>query len=878
MAHSGARGRNHSWRATSRLGLCSATAGLALAMLTPLAAGAQQSTPSQTESGPVTSAGGHSGVDVTGVIVNGVPYQETVLPTRLKVNSTYGLNLSVMDTPRNTTLLSTTQLQTLNIDDPRAFSYLTSSSYTDSAFGTPNIPRIRGQYADVFYNGMRSSFTDNGYGAPLNFDSIDNIAITKGPASVRDGPGPGVGGEVDLLTKRPSLDDFTTTVRATFDTVNNRRWMIDTGGAVVPGVLGVMISYSGEDSGSYFYGHYFDKTAIYAALRWRPNANYQLDVNAEVNLESYTENVGINRVNQQLIDHGTYLQGAPDGNECFTTFFTASPPDQPCPNGASQGLPIGSPGNPYSPVMPILTETYLTTPVHLDPKVTIDETPGTNAQAAMINFQVIQTLSLGGNLTLENNTFFNYLNSDNQDFYYFADNSNGSWTIEDRLDLTGEFTFHLGSWAISNQFVNGVDVRFAHVNYITNFSNEAVSVYDLTANPALWNFAASYQGLGDAFPYQSVFGRTQYGVPARDPTNGENTGISDLWDVGYFFQDRMELSRQFSFLFGARIDALWDKSRDPLPCYFDNFCNADLPATHSSGTIGDGQVNTSLVWRPQNWISTYVTFDWTQSVNPNGGVGGVNDFGQVGDAVLLRGNSYLYEAGTKLNLLNNKLFVGAAVFDQKHGVPTGQAGQKIDQANIRGVEVEGNYQPNRNLFVTASYSFVKITLNDVPGFYDYPAQPGLNLDGGALIFNIFKPGQKVEQPAQPQHVFNFLGNYKFSNGVGVRFGAQVTGPMNTTPSAWLDLNAMQEVWGSGVLAYVPQSVIDSGGYYKSPVIPWQFTLNAAVYYEFKNYKITLSCYNFTNQRNWQPSPSIYGNDFLVQNDPRSFEVRLEAKF
>ena len=83
----------------------------------------------------------------------------------------------------------------------------------------------------------------------------------------------------------------------------------------------------------------------------------------------------------------------------------------------------------------------------------------------------------------------------------------------------------------------------------------------------------------------------------------------------------------------------------------------------------------------------------------------------------------------------------------------------------------------------------------------------------------------------------------------------------------------------GLLAFVPQSVIASGGFYQSPIIPWQFTLNAAVFYEFKNYRITLSSvYNFTNQRNWQPSPSIYGNDFLVQNDPRSFEVRLEAKF
>ena len=40
---------------------------------------------------------------------------------------------------------------------------------------------------------MRDSLTQNGYGVPVNFDSIDNISITKGPASVSAGPGPGVG-------------------------------------------------------------------------------------------------------------------------------------------------------------------------------------------------------------------------------------------------------------------------------------------------------------------------------------------------------------------------------------------------------------------------------------------------------------------------------------------------------------------------------------------------------------------------------------------------------------------------------------------------------------------------------------------------------------
>jgi outer membrane receptor protein involved in Fe transport len=62
------------------------------------------------------------------------------------------------------------------------------------------------------------------------------------------------------------------------------------------------------------------------------------------------------------------------------------------------------------------------------------------------------------------------------------------------------------------------------------------------------------------------------------------------------------------------------------------------------------------------------------------------------------------------------------------------------------------------------------------------------------------------------------------------------------------------------------------------VIPWQYTWNAAVFYEFENYTVTFSVYNLIDQHNWQPSPGFYGNDFLVRSDPRTFEVRLQAKF
>lgn len=248
----------------------------------------------------------------------------------------------------------------------------------------------------------------------------------------------------------------------------------------------------------------------------------------------------------------------------------------------------------------------------------------------------------------------------------------------------------------------------------------------------------------------------------------------------------------------------------------------------------------------------------------------------------MRGDSFLYEAGLKFNLLDDRLFAAIAVFDQKHAVPTGPGDTLSIGADTRGVELEMNYQPNRNLFATASYSFIKSTLDSPPSFYDFPAQPGVNVDGGGVVLTsdqLFLPNQKVDQPDQPQHLFNFLGNYKFENGIGLRTGVQVTGPIALTASALIDTAALN---AAGIPtptdSVTPVAGRDGVGYYKSPVIPWQYTWNAAVFYEFSRYTVTLSVYNLTDRRNWQPSPNLYGNDFLVRSDPRTVEIRLQAKF
>jgi hypothetical protein len=105
--------------------------------------------------------------------------------------------------------------------------------------------------------------------------------------------------------------------------------------------------------------------------------------------------------------------------------------------------------------------------------------------------------------------------------------------------------------------------------------------------------------------------------------------------------------------------------------------------------------------------------------------------------------------------------------------------------------------------------------------------------------------------------------------LGVQANLQVTSPIETTTSGWIDLDNSSDV---------PASSVANGGYYKSPTIPRQYTLNTAAFYDFHKFEIKASVYNLTNRRNLTNDSPYYGNDFITVNPPRSLEVSLKAKF
>ena len=96
---------------------------------------------------------------------------------------------------------------------------------------------------------------------------------------------------------------------ATVGTYDQYRWNVDLGGPIIKDKLAFRLSYSGQDSGSYYENQITQTHSVYGALQWTPSPNYTLALSGDLYFATYTENFGINRPTDRLIDNGQYFSG-----------------------------------------------------------------------------------------------------------------------------------------------------------------------------------------------------------------------------------------------------------------------------------------------------------------------------------------------------------------------------------------------------------------------------------------------------------------------------------------------------------------------------------------------------------------------------------------
>jgi len=673
------------------------------------------------------------------VVVRGVSLEDQVSPLQRRVSSVLGLEMSVLDTPRSVTEINLAQIRDESIVDVTDFVKIVSSAYTNYQFGGPNVPFLRGQSAEVFQNGMLR--TPRNDGQPLSFNSVEGFDIVKGPADVVYGPTGNVGGYVNLVTKRPYFDGQHETVTLTAGDFNNRRASLDVSGPIND-QLAYRMSYEGVYSGSYYRYGFDHSNDIYIALRYLPNSQLTIDFNSEFYSAHYTENTGINRPTQQLIDHGLYYQGT--GVSPFTG------PGQDPRNFLSVVNVTG--------VVPINRTLQLVAPT--------DHDQGTNFQA-----QLDVTDLITDNLTLANKAYFedySQLQLEYAQRYY--NNIKESYNFEDRFELRGKWT--------NNQFITGVAYRFMHVLAYGDFFNEYLNATDITTNPA--NFPITQPYLFGVLPVPGH--PNQFATPgatydsAEFPNSIANTQQQNSHQIGLFFQDIYSLTSKLSVLGGVRVDAIHESITDPLP-------PPGYTAAHATTTQGEAAVDVSLTYKAASWNTFYATVDYNQSPVATTG-GGFAAF--TGDRLASNDfhiKNWLYEAGSKMAFLDNTLYLTSAAYFQKRG----QTDQFNNTSNVEtlGAEFEANYQPNKNFSATAAYSYLDAwypNSNGLSAFtenvYDTFAAPyGTGI--GSPNFDPLPPG-RYHVPSVPSELFSGFAKYRTDLGVGASVGLVVTGPMTTS--------------------------------------------------------------------------------------------------
>lgn len=795
-----------------------------LAVLT--AAGLSGSLSAQTAPAP-TAAPKDDAVRMEKFEVNDVPIEQQIVPTSRPFNSVFGLDRSILDTPRNVTIISREQLTAINIQDVRDFSKLTASSYTRSNFGAPTTPDIRTQIADTYSNGMRIGLSSNGNGMPVNFNSVESVNIVKGPATAVYGASQYVGGYADYVTKRPSFDSRKGSVSVTAGSYEQFRWTADYN-VPVDAKTAYRVSYSGEQSGSYYVDGHKNTQALYAALTHRASDKYEIFVNSEAFYGDYVENFGINRVTQDLIDNGNYITGVnnnPAPNFSGGAFLgyrdsTGAPITFSNINVvAGTPAPISDPQNSRWVVsgFPAVNR------IAVGPTVKIDRSnrslkPGDHSFGFSYNGQAIQTFTPSPDFSIGNNSFLRYVRRSTLSSYSYSEIIDPSWSFENRTE------FRVTKGAFSSN--SGIGLRYQYVSAFNDFFNEPANVWDLTKDH---NFINYFNSVNSPSPFTQA---PVPGWPGRyyTPDNGDS-GESKVFTTSAFSQNSYKVNDQLTLDAGARVDLISIKYRD-----FAGFLPGD------SVIVGLPNYNLSASYKVSKDLGTYVTYNYSQ--NPVGAVGNGGGFTTGGNRnfsnAALRGEAILTEAGAKYSFGGGKGFIGGAIFQQNREQL--QQDRSTRKFETKGFEVEVNYQPTKNLYATFGYSYLDSIVNGAE--FDVG---NTSLTSPLSRFFILAPGKDYRRQGVPRNLFNANTTYKFTNGFGLTGGIVAT---------------------SDILNNVVGTL----------VIPAQYTLDVTGFYSTKEYEVRLAVINATDQKNWSAPNAVYGNESIVADLPIRAELTLKYKF
>ncbi|THD03067.1 hypothetical protein B1810_10755 [Panacagrimonas perspica] len=612
--------------------------------------------------------------DVANIIVEGnLDARTSRIPTA-PTPSIYGIDASILDTPRSISQINEEQLTT---DLIRSADDLVKYAPGLTRGGGQNVsltPQIRGQNSELFQNGQRI-YSER---RPTNLNAYEGADIVAGPSSVVFGPVGGAGGYINYVTKKPDFRDshseFTSqigtwvpgggshdTSRLTFDTtgpINDK--------------LAYRLSVTRQKADDYYDNVKNNFDAFFAAVSWVPKSNVRVEWNGSYD-DYYNFNVthGWNRQTQDLVDsygqdysagRATPILRGPDGNGGTVTWspvFQSGDPTSPV-TGWQVRTPVRNTDGRYAytqytagPIQPLATRPGATAATAgtllgfvYDPSLqgnglaSID--PNESGRAADKN--AARRLSTQLNVAWDVSPTFSLVNStllqDNHDYLNSVGTFLGSWDtsiFEHRLEARLRREFTLFGQPVQHGSNTGGSWRREDENRLSSNVNFLINMFDLTQDPdnkypgyiyGLFNQRGTAPGQN---PNANAAGgsgawRGTPGVPQNSPYFGyvnlppaypvrENLYAELLPGRSYAYEtETTSLFTQHNFTLGEQFGLNVGGSRSFVSAKAENPLHPDGVANterSDSGRFRLTAFQVSPYWKPVSNVTLYFTSDNT---------------------------------------------------------------------------------------------------------------------------------------------------------------------------------------------------------------------------------------------------------------------------
>lgn len=773
-----------------------------------------------------------------------------IIPTR-EIDSVFGVDKNIVDIPRSVTIVEGSTLDSYGIDSVGDIAAVSAGTFSNNQFGIEGNVDIRNTNGDNYFRGFKKLTNRGNFRTPIG--AADRFEIIKGPPPVFYGVG-SVGGLLNYYPKTARganaqyFEEDTGKISATYGTYDKKKFSIEYGTPFeIAGRKGGLYTYLGvEDSGN-FYNFVDNRDRIFQITTvYDLTDKITMEMGIQYGDFDQIQNPGWNRLTQSLIDNGTYITGVAsvrardvdgsgrlepdelDGGTGFGQFSNVIPGISANFIGTGGGITVGG----------VDLDTFIannlvdTTDIDGDGNTTetlagLDDL-GTTTLSPRVGYTEGEDFGIsrnftgyfdlhfdaGDNLTLKNQLFYDYYDTQRNTTYGFNNDYEGH-VIEDKF--TGVWNPDFGELPVEMNVIFGGSVRYTEVIARSDFLTEPFTIRDLTQTVTA----------DDRIALAQVSFESSQGGFSRATNSYDNFVENHYTDTGLFLN--FDTTVWDALNINAGVTQHWIN----VSAQNRGFLNRAAPSTvfGDSDNYLNGSFSVSYT-TPWN-IVPYFTIAKSSFIDD--GQASELDVGQVTSNSYVQ-DSDLVEAGLKGVVFDNKLYFAFSVYQQNRTQFSAQLGTSVGERTT-GYELELNYAMNKNFFFTGTASWLKTQRKGTQTILGVPLtfiadQQGISVEEaysryGALRFNSF--GGTInnaftvnpEEPGRPDKIISVYGNYISDYGLACTIG----------------------------FTYFPSV---NAGYFGDVVLPEYFEWNGSISYAFnKNWSARINISNIFDETGYK---------------------------